>query len=285
MLLALCACLPGGAQALVVCADPNNLPFSNQSEQGLENHLARLLGHALHTDVQYEWWAQRRGFARQTLAQSRCDIWPGVASGIQSMRTTIPYYRSTYVFVTRRASALRGLTLDDPRLRDLKIGVQMVGDDGMNTPPAHALARRGLTQNVRGFTLYGDYRRPNPPARIVSAVASGAVDVALVWGPLAGYYARHSTVPLCLEPVIPMTDEQMPMTFAISVGVRKDEPALLDAINAVLVGEAPQIRALLRTYAVPEVEPPKASRDGDGGGARASAPLAAASTDCCRGSP
>jgi mxaJ protein len=195
------------------------------------------------------------------------------------MNTTVPYYRSTYVFVTRRASALGGLTLDDPRLRGLKIGVQMVGDDGMNTPPAHALARRGLTQNVRGFTLYGDYRRPNPAARIVSAVASGAVDVALVWGPLAGYYARRSSVPLCLEPVIPMTDEQLPMTFAISVGVRKDEPALLDAINAVLVGEAPQIRALLRTYAVPEVGPPTASRDGDRGGARAGAPLVAASTD------
>lgn len=253
LLVVLCLCFPLAAQALVVCADPNNLPFSNQDGQGFENRLALLLGDALHSTVQYQWWAQRRGFARQTLAQSRCDIWPGVVSGIPTMNTSAPYYRSSYVFVTRRSNALAGLTFDDPRLKDLTIGVQMVGDDGMNTPPAHALARRGLTENVRGFTLYGDYRRPSPPAEIIRAVGTGAVDVALVWGPLAGYYVRHSRVPLRMEPVTPAWDEAMPMTFAISVGVRKDEPALLAAINAVLSEQAPQIQALLRTYQVPQI--------------------------------
>lgn len=251
--LALCLSFPVAAQALVVCADPNNLPFSDRSEQGFENRLARLLGRALHTEIRYEWWAQRRGFARQTLAASRCDIWPGVATGIHSMQTSIPYYQSTYVFVTRRASALGGLTLDDPRLRHLTIGVQMIGDDGMNTPPAHALASRGLTANVRGFTLYGDYRRPSPPAAIVRAVANHSIDMALVWGPLAGYYAAHSRPPLRIEPVAPAMDSGTPMVFAISVGVRKDETALLDRINIVLREQGPAIQALLHAYGVPEV--------------------------------
>jgi mxaJ protein len=183
------------------------------------------------------------------------------------MQTSTPYYHSTYVFVTRRSSALRGLTLDDPRLQNLTIGVQMIGDDGMNTPPAHALASRGLTANVRGFTLYGDYRRPSPPAAIVQAVANHSIDVALVWGPLAGYYAAHSRAPLRIEPVTPAMDSRTPMVFAISVGVRKDETALLDRINTVLREQAPAIQALLHTYRVPEVAVPVQANVAAGHGA------------------
>ena len=251
--LALGLLLPVAAQALVVCADPNNLPFSDRNELGFENRLARILGRALHVPIEYQWWAQRRGFARQTLARLRCDLWPGVVQGIASMATSTPYYRSTYVFVTRSARDLDGLTLDDPRLRDLTIGVQLVGDDGTNTPPAHALARRGLVENVRGFTLYGDYRRPSPPAAIVRAVSDGAIDTALVWGPLAGYYASREPKPLRIEPVTPSMDGAMPMAFAISVGVRKGDDSLLKRINAALATHAPEIRALLRAYAVPQV--------------------------------
>ena len=123
-----------------------------------------------------------RGFARHTLSEAACDVWPGVASGVDRVATTRPYYRSTYVFVTRADQRLKGLTLDDPRLKSLKIGVQMVGNDAMNTPPAHSLARRGLIDNVRGYMLYGDYAKPNPLASIVAAVARGEVDEALVLG-------------------------------------------------------------------------------------------------------
>ena len=159
VLLLVMATVPVAAQALVVCADPNNMPFSNRREQGFENKLVQLIAIRMHSPVHYQWWAQRRGFARQTLSQARCDIWPGVASGIQSMATSVPYYRSTYVFVTRRSADLDGLSLDDRRLHTQLVGVQLVGDDGMNTPPAGALGARGITANVRGFTLYGDYRR------------------------------------------------------------------------------------------------------------------------------
>lgn len=250
-LLLLLANLPLAAHALVVCADPNNMPFSNRREQGFENQLAQLIARQLHTKVRYEWWAQRRGFARQTLSQSRCDVWPGVAAGIQGMATSVPYYRSTYVFVTRRAAALQGLSLDDPRLHGQLLGVQLVGDDGMNTPPAAALAARGITDNVRGFTLYGDYRRPNPPAAILDAVAHNSIQVALVWGPLAGFYALHSAVPLRLQPIAQVPGASQPMSYAICVGVRRGDVKLLSQINAALAAQAPAITRLLQAYGVP----------------------------------
>ena len=249
-LAALLVLLPGApAQALVVCADPNNLPFSNQAQQGFENKLVRLLAHDLKTEVRYVWWAQRRGFARHTLAPQGCDLWPGVARGTEGLRTSQPYYRSSYVFVTRRASALEHLSLDDPRLRTLKIGVQLVGYESMNTPPAQALAARGITGNVRGFSVFGDYGRPNPPAAIVDAVASGDVDMALVWGPLAGYFSQRAAVPLRLEPV-PEVDH-WPMAFDIALGVRGDEEGLRQRLDAALRMEQPRIEALLQEYAIP----------------------------------
>lgn len=241
---------------VVACADPNNLPFSNQAGEGFENRLARLIAADLHADLSYVWWAQRRGFARNTLGEGKCDFWPGVASTVETMATSRPYYRSSYMVVTRESDGLAGLTLDDPRLKRLRIGVQMVGNDAMNTPPAHALARRGIVGNVRGYMLYGDYARPNPPAAIVRAVADGEIDAALVWGPLAGFFAKSSPVRLRLEPVTPWLDDaQWPMAYDISVGVRKDDPALLRDIDAILARRAGAIRALLARYRVPTERP------------------------------
>ena len=250
LLLAGCALVR--SKTLTVCADPNNLPFSNRAGEGFENRIAALVAADLHRELRYVWWAQRRGYVRNTLKERRCDLWPGVAAGVEMVATTRPYYRSTYVFVTRAADGLAGLTLDDPRLRRLRIGVQLVGDDAMNTPPSHALARRGIVGDVTGFMLYGDYRSPNPPAAIVRAVARREIDVALVWGPLAGFFARRSPVPLRIEPVTPWLDDaQWPMVYEISMGVRKDDPALLRAVEAVLAKRGPAIDAILARYGVP----------------------------------
>lgn len=239
---------------LVACADPNNLPFSNQARQGFENKISEMIAADLHAKLKYVWWAQRRGYARNTVNEAKCDFWPGVVSGIETMATSRPYYRSTYMFVTRQSDPLGGLTLDNPRLKDLKIGVQMVGDDASNTPPAHALSSRGMIGNVRGYMLYGDYARPNPPADIVRAVERGDVDVALVWGPIAGYFAKKSAVPIRLEPVTPwFADAQWPMQFDVSVGVRKDNQKLLKEIDQALGRRSGDIRKLLVDYRVPTV--------------------------------
>jgi len=253
LLLGSCSLVP--QRTLTACADPNNLPFSNKAGQGFENKLAQLIASDLHAKLDYIWWAQRRGYVRNTLNERKCDFWPGVASNVEMVATTRPYYRSTYMFVTRRDANIGGLTLNDPRLKELKIGVQLVGDDASNTPPAHALAARGIIGNVRGYMLYGNYAAPNPPAEVLSAVERGDVDVALVWGPLAGYFAAKSAVPLRLEPVTPwFADRQWPMQFDVSVGVRRDNQKLLNDIDRILARRSGDVRRLLASYHVPIVQ-------------------------------
>lgn len=238
------------SERLVVCADPDNMPFSNRAGDGLENRLAQLIAHDLHAQLDYYWWPQVRGFVRKTLNEDKCDLWPGVAAGMDTLLTTRPYYLSSYVFVTRSDRGLAHLTLDDPRLGSLSIGVQMIGNDATNTPPAHALARRGLIDNVHGYMVYAHDDPAGPP--ILTAVAGGQLDVALVWGPTAGYFAHRSPVPLRIEPVIPSVDGgQWPMVYGISVGVRRDQVALRDRIDAILGQEKPRLDALLRSYHVP----------------------------------
>ena len=253
LLLALSACAPH-PKVLRVCADPNNLPFSNARGEGFENKLAELVARDLGETVQYTWWAQRRGYVRNTLKDQRCDVWPGVATEVDMLATTRPYYRSTYVFVTRADRKLDIASFDDPRLKHLTIGVQMVGNDAQNTPPAHALARRGIVRNVRGYMLYGDYAKPNPPAAIVEAVDRGDVDVAVVWGPLAGWAARRQPVPLEIAPVSPQIDLPfLPFVFDIAMGVRPGDTALKEELDAILERRRPEIDALLDEYGVPRV--------------------------------
>lgn len=252
LLLGSCNLVP--QPTITACADPNNLPFSNRAGQGFENKLAQLIASDLHAQLKYIWWAQRRGYVRNTLNERSCDFWPGIASNVEMVATTRPYYRSSYMFVTRQSANLKDLTLDDTRLKTLRIGVQMVGNDATNTPPAHALAMRGIVSNVRGYMLYGNYREPNPPAEIVRAVERGNVDVALVWGPLAGYFAAQSRVPLRLEPVTPwFADQQWPMQFDVSVGVQTGNQKLLGKIDRVLVHRSGDIARLLAAYHVPVV--------------------------------
>ncbi len=221
---------------LKVCADPNNLPFSNQAQQGFENKLVDIIARDLGASVSYTWWAQRRGNIRETLKAGECDVVPGIGSNVEMAGTTRPYYRSTYVAVTRADRHLDISSFDDPRLKTLKIGVQMIGaDGGSNTPPAFALTRRGIVGNVRGYTIYGDYEQPDVQATIMKAVANGDVDVAFVWGPTAGYYADKEGVPLKITPVTPHFDgPQLPMIFDVSMGTRREDEALRDELEAVL---------------------------------------------------
>jgi mxaJ protein len=244
------------AGTLLVCADPNNLPFSNAQQQGFENKIVTLVAADLHATPQYFWWAQRRGFVRNTLKARKCDLWPGVATALAMLTTTIPYYRSTYVFLSRPDEHLDISSFDDPRLKKLVIGVQMVGNDANNTPPAHALAARGITANVHGFMLYGDYRLPSPPHAIVDAVAHGQIDIALVWGPVGGYFAAREARPLSVMPVAAARDGVWPMQFDISMGVRKGNTALRDRLNTIIIHERAHIEAILGAYRVPLVSPP-----------------------------
>jgi mxaJ protein len=242
------------AQPLRVCSDPNNLPFSNENGEGFENRLANLLARDLGTTVQYTWWAQRRGFLRNTLNAELCDVVMGYPSDAEAAATTAPYYRSTYVFVTRASRHLRIRSFNDPILRKLRIGVQLVGDDGANSPPAHALSRRGIIENVVGYSVYGDYRTNSPPSAIVGAVARGEVDVAAVWGPLAGYFAARQREALDVTPVQPAIDAQFPQVFDISMAARRGDKAQLARLERFIQERRVEIDRILADYHVPRVE-------------------------------
>jgi mxaJ protein len=242
------------ARELRVCADPNNLPFSNEAGEGFENKLVNLIAEELGAEVRYTWWAQRRGFLRNTLKAEACDLVPGLPANLEGVRTTAPYYRSSYVFVTR-VDGPDIKSFNDPILRQVKVGVHLVGDDGANTPPAHALSRRGIVDNVRGYMIYGDYNEPSPPAKILKALADGEIDVAIVWGPLGGYFAKHQGLGLKVAPVQPIFDgPQLPMIFDISMAVRKEDEALRQEVDAALVHRRADVDSILAAYGVPRLD-------------------------------
>jgi mxaJ protein len=255
--IALIACSTGaGARELRVCADPNNRPFSAEDGSGMENKIAAVIGEELGADVTYTWFAQRRGFLRNTLNAGKCDLVPGIPAKMEMLRTTRAYYRSGYVFV-RKEGTPKIESLDDPALKTLKIGVQLIGKDATNTPPVHALAHRGIVGNVRGFMVYGDYESPDPASPIVEAVASGDVDVAIVWGPQAGYFAAKQTVELAIDPVLPSAVKgDPPMRFDIAMGVRKGDGELAGEIDRVLAARRADINAILAAYHVPRFDRP-----------------------------
>jgi len=245
------ATTPSAATVLRVCADPNNLPFSNQRGEGFENVLARLLARELGRDLEYTWWPQRRGFIRQTLKAERCDLVMGVPANFEMVEPTAPYYRSGYVFVTRTDRKLNLHSLDDPRLHALAIGLHAIGDDYANVPPAQALASRGIVTNIHGYSIYGDYSRPNPPRSLIDAVARGEVDVAIAWGPLAGYFAAREPVPLTVTPVIDKDEHDPAMQFDISAGVRRGDAALKTAVEGVFSARRSEVDDVLRNFHVP----------------------------------
>lgn len=237
---------------LRVCADPNNMPFSDRAGQGFENQLAQMFAKDLGMSVSYYWYPQRSAFFKKTLNAGNCDVVMGVPSGIPIASTSVPYYRSTYVFVARRDRHLNITSMDDPRLKTLRIGVQITGDEDSNLPPVNALLRRGIVRNLVGYSIYGHLDEKNPPADLIRAVAQNEVDIAIAWGPMAGYFASHSPVPLVVTPVdVVSPNPNIPFTFAISLGVRRGDSGLLRQLNAELERRHAQIHQLLQSYGVP----------------------------------
>jgi mxaJ protein len=236
-----------------VCADPNNMPFSDRQGQGFENKLAELLTATLGAKLEYTWWAERKSFLANSLEQGRCDLVMGIPSSMPSVATTKPYYRSTYVFVSRKDRNLQVSSLNDPRFENWRVGVQVAGDD--YAPPAAALARRGITRSIVGFSLFGKYGEENPPRKIIDSVANGDIDVAVVWGPFAGYFAQRENAPLAIVPVSPATFLAVPFTYDISAAVRKGNDRLEEALNKAIEADSAAIERILAEYGVPQIRP------------------------------
>ena len=234
------------ARDLIVCADPDNLPFSQRDGSGFENRIAELIAKDLDARLVYRWQPLLRGALRKTIGAGLCDVLAGVPADPARRATTDAYYRSGYAFVTRRGWGPPLSSFDDPRLRTAKVGVPLLGADGAAAPAALALARHGVIDHVTGFPVYG----ASPVGqRMVEALADGRIDIAVLWGPQAGYFAAQAreSMTIALAPA----EAGTPQTFAIAMAVRADEDALRDEINAALARERPQIAAILAEYHLP----------------------------------
>jgi mxaJ protein len=242
-LAALLAVSPALASELRVCAEPDNLPYSHADESGFENRIARLLAAELNTTLAYTWFLQRRAFVRRTAGL--CDVFIGVPSDFERLATTRPYYRSTYVFVQPKNVAPLSFQAD---LKDLRIGVQLPGNDLAATPAGHALARRGAIDKVTGFPVYGE--RP-AAERIVDAIARGELDAAVVWGPAAAHFAHRRN--LQVQPASAPAGLGVPFEFAIAVGVRRGNGELRDALDTALERRKHDVDAILDEYRVPRL--------------------------------
>lgn len=248
--LLLLAALANEARTLRVCADPNNLPFSNRAQQGFENKIGEMIGRDMGARVEYVWFSQWKGFVDKSLNAGECDLLLGVPAAMDDVLVTRPYYSSSYVFVSRQDRHLNIASLTDARLAQYHIGVQVVGDD--YAPPAVVLARRGLSANIASFSLFGTAGESNPAARIIEAVRRGDVDIAIVWGPLAGYFATSQGAALDIAPVTPAMFLGIPFRYELAAAVRKSDVALRNEVDEALARECPAIQKILADYGIPQ---------------------------------
>lgn len=253
--LAVMALGSGGAwgahlKELRVCADPDNLPFSNEKQEGFENRIAEVLARDLGVTLSYYWWPHQRGLVRNTLQADKCDVLIGIPRGYDPVMWTRPYYRSTYVLVYRSGQGLHIASLDDPVLRRLRIGVHR------GTPAHDVLGERGILANVVPYPLFLDPRDADPdhrPAKVLQDVVGGSLDAAIVWGPWAGYFARKQPPPATLE-IVPLQDPgPIPLSFDISMGVKKGEKELRAELEASIARRLVEITRILDDYGVPRL--------------------------------
>ncbi len=253
---------PGGAddKVLRVCADPDNLPSSNRNQDGFDNKIAALLAKELGDSLTYVWWPQRRGFIRNTLRARECDVVLGLPVGYDPVLSTKPYYRSTYYLVYPAGRQLSLTSLDDSVLKRLRIGVNLIGDDYSHTPPVHALLARGISTNVTGFSTF--YGEDHHPGEVIAALARGDIDVAIAWGPVAGYFAKRAAIPLTLVPLPDDKTSGLPFVFDIGIGVRRSDRDLKARLDEIVDRVRPAIARILEEYNVPTVTWPTAAATG-----------------------
>jgi mxaJ protein len=231
---------------LHVCADPDNLPFSDIHESGFENRLAQMIGNYLHDDIQFVWQRMGRGFVREFIDKGKCDLVVGIPATYRPLLTTQPYYRSSFVFVTQKSAKYQPTSLDDSNLKKHRIGVEALEEE--YTPPAEALSRRGLQTQLFGIYAVGSHS-----SDLAKAVSRNEVDFAIMWGPTAGYIAKHASQNLTITPVQPESDGSLPFTFAIAMGVSKKNNDLKAKLDQFIEADRSDIQKLLDSYGVPQL--------------------------------
>jgi quinoprotein dehydrogenase-associated probable ABC transporter substrate-binding protein len=232
-------------KVLRVCADPHNLPFSTDKGEGFENKLAELFANKLGKSVAYAWYPQATGFVRNTLAAHRCDVIMGVPQGDDLVQVTNPYYRTAYALVFKQGQGLEGVdTMADPRLKDRRIGVVA------GTPPGNNMAANGLMANAKPYPLVVDTRVSSSAEAMMRDLASGDIDAGILWGPMAGYYARQAGSATAVVPLVKETTGPR-LAYRIGMGVRYSDQDWKRLLNRTIAKSQPSINALLLSFGVP----------------------------------
>ena len=235
------------ARQLRVCGDPNNLPFSNEKLEGIENKIADVIAKDLKLTVAYTWWPHQRGVVKRALNTAKCDVMLGIPKGYDPVLWTKPYYRTGYVMAYRKDRGLKLRSLDDKALLKLKIGVQV------NTPPHEALGQRGIADNVVGYQLMFDsnYHAEDYPGKLIEDLIAGNIDVALAWGPIAGYFAKKKGAPIEIVLLEGQPDAGTRFAFDISMGVRKGDKELKAKLEESIARKRDEITHILEDFGVP----------------------------------
>lgn len=246
--------LPGFAQqtstivdtsSLRVCADPAAMPQSNQALEGYENKIAELIAKDLGVPVKYEWYPQATGFVRNTLRAGKCDVIMGYPQGDEEVQSTNPYYRSVWSIATKAGSSLSDIkTLDDPRLKDARIGIVA------GAPPATAMALNGLMAHARSYGLVEDRRYGSSPEKMMRDLQSGEIDAAILWGPVVSYFAKKVGVEVNVTPLLSETKGSR-LSFYITMGVRPHDQDWKRKLNTLLAKHQDEINQILLSYGVP----------------------------------
>jgi mxaJ protein len=237
---------PSSSAFLRVCADPDNMPFSNEKGEGFENKLAELIAQKLDARVEYSWFAEATGYVPNTMGHDACDLVMGYAQGTGLIEDTNPYYYTSYVLIYRQDDAsLAGIdNLSDPRLKGKRIGLFA------RTPPASILAMHGLVANAKPFEINANDSASKVTMAMIGELASGDLDAALLWGPVGGYYAERASVPLKLVPLV--KENAGPSTiYGITMGLRPNEPQWKHKINKLIAENQDEINLILEGYNVP----------------------------------
>jgi quinoprotein dehydrogenase-associated probable ABC transporter substrate-binding protein len=231
--------------ALRVCADPANMPFSNEAGEGFENKIAELLAADLGLPLEYTWFPQATGFVRNTLGAKRCDLVIGYVAGSEVVQSTNPYYKSAWTLIYRKDRELDGVeSLTDARLKGRRLGVVA------GAPPATIMVTNGLMARAKPYALVVDRRYESPAEEMIRDIESGEIDGGVLWGPIAGYYVTKSRTPLTVVPLV-HEDRSVPMAFRITLGLRHGETEWKHRLNDFLSVHQAEIEAILRRYGVP----------------------------------
>jgi quinoprotein dehydrogenase-associated probable ABC transporter substrate-binding protein len=240
----------GGSVELVdpdsfrVCADPRNLPFSNEAGEGFENKIAELLAAKLGRKVTYTYYPQVVGFVRNTLNAFKCDVVMGVGVGDDLVQTTNPYYHTIYTLFYRKGGDLDGVTsLEDPRLKGKRIGVVA------RTPPGTIMAINGLMEHVKPYPLTVDTRHEQPSKSMMDDLVANNIDAGILWGPIAGFYAKRAGIPVTVVPLAAEKGERM--DFLIAMGVRRSDQNWKRTLNKLITDNQDEINKVLASYGVP----------------------------------